>query len=181
MFRKRKEPARDNTESQVTMEQIRRRMVANVAGAETPSQIDAGPETALAIDAVCSEYPALPRKAPSYDSAVQNLREATEIGDLIAQANHEGSSRNGGRGSISGMLRNSMRWYTAPEEAYWHGVLGSMDRILSALKAHDAVVQIHADAMRSAQEHSAALTRQLSEISDMAISNPKDVKEQSES
>src|SRR6185312_5532265 len=83
MFRKRKEPARDNTESQVTMEQIRRRMVANVVGSEAPLQSDAGSEGALATVAIASEYPALPGQGPSYESAQQNLREAREICEVV--------------------------------------------------------------------------------------------------
>ena len=177
MFRKRKEPARDNTESQVTMEQIRRRMVANVVGSEAPLQSDAGSESALATVAIASEYPALPAEGPSYESAQHNLREAREICEVVAAADGEASSSNGVGNSISGRLRNSMRWYTAPEKEYWDGVIGSMDRILSALKAHDAVVNIHASAIRSLQQHSATLTQQVSEISDLRMPD----KDQSES
>ena len=169
MFRKREEPVRDNTESQITMEQIRRRMVANVAGSEAPMPADIGPE----IDTVASQYPALPADPASYESVQQSLSEARGIGDIIAEANRETSSSNG----IGGMLRNSMRWYTAPEEAYWNGVIGSMDRILSALQAHDAAVTIHSNAIRSLQEQTATLTQQLSEISDTPVTH----KERSES
>jgi hypothetical protein len=166
MFRKRKERARDNTEAQVTMEQIRRRMVANVAGSETPAA-----EAESAIDVVGSDYPMLPKATPSYDSADQHLHQAREIGEIIAEGNRETSSSNGGRSSIGGMLRNSMRWYTAPDEAYWSSALDSMEHILAALKAHDAVVKIHADAIRQVQVHTAALTQQLNEISDLSISH----------
>ena len=176
MFRKRKEPARDNTEAQVTMEQIRRRMVANVAGSETPVA-----EVESAVDAIGAEYPVLPKDRPSYDSAHRNLHEAREINEVIAEANRETSPGNGGRKSFGGMLRNSMRWYTAPDEAYWSSAIGSMDRILAALKAHDAVVKIHADAIRQVQTHTAALTQQLNEISDLSISRKDAAEERGES
>jgi len=177
MFRKRKEPARDNTESQVTMEQIRRRMVANVAGSDTSWQADAELEGTLAMSAVASDYPVLPEGSPNYDAVSQNLKEAVDAGALIAQASRRVSTNNGGRRSVGSMLRNSMRWYTAPEEAYWKGVLGGMDRILAALKAHDAVMKIHTNAIRSVQQHSAALTQQLSEIPDVTMPNPKETEE----
>ena len=172
MFRKRKEPARDNTESQVTMEQVRRRMVANVAGSQAPLHIDAESDASLAAGAIASEYPALPDRPPSYDSAQQNLNEARDTSNAIAQANSVATSGSGARTSLGRMLRTSMRWYTAPEEAYWNGVLGSMDHILTALKAHDVVLKIHNDAIRNVQNHTANLTEQLREISDMAMTDP---------
>ena len=165
MFRKRKEPVRDNTDSQVTMEQIRRRMVSNVTRSEPSTQA----ETEVALDTIASEYPKLTTGAPSYATALQNLAEAREIGVIIREVNRETPPGKGGRNRIGGMLRNSMRWYTAPAEDYWSGVLGSMDRILAALKAHDAVVKIHADALCNVQSQTARLTQQLGEISDPAM------------
>lgn len=181
MFRKRKEPARDNTESQVTMEQVRRRMVANVAGSEAPSHVDAESDASLASGATASGFPVLPNETPSYDSALRNLNEAQTTSFVIAQANRDELSGEGGRRSIGGRLRNSMRWYTAPEEAYWNGVLGSMDRILSALRAHDVVLKIHSDAIRNLQEHTADLSQQINEITGMAMADPDRTRDGSES
>ena len=160
MFSKKYEYRPDNPGVQENIERIRQRMVANLAPAHAPPEV--GEEGSVEHETAEPGGPAtIALKPQGYDSADQNLNAASSACRQIVAENLQADLRRGVFASLSNAVRKSLKWYTDPSERYWETSTAGLNHVVASLKAHDAVLQIHADAIRSAQGEYSNLVDQL--------------------
>ena len=159
MFSKKYEYRPDNPGVQENLERIRQRMVANIAPAHTrPRIVEEG--TAEYETGEWGEPATIALEQQSYGSADENLNAASSACRQIAE-DHLEADLQGGLASLSKAVRNSLKWYTGPSERYWETLTVGLNHVVASLKAHDAVLQIHADAINGSQKSYSELVGQL--------------------
>jgi hypothetical protein len=162
MFSKKTEYRPENPGIQENIERIRQRMVANIM----PTHAQSGPaEPSLEQDIAERGGPApIGLERQTYDSADQNLKAATTAYRQIDADNLQADLRRGAWASLRNAVRRSLKWYTDPSEQYWQSLTAGLDHVVTSLKAHEAVLHIHADAVRGSQEKYSDLANQLKGI-----------------
>jgi len=168
MFSKKYEYRDEDPGFRENIESVRQRMIANLAPAERPLRVDgeqpAGP--ALAEAGVPSS---IELKSQSYASADKNLETAIHSCRRIAEHHRQPAFRPGRPDSFGGLVMRRLRWYTEPSDRYWRLVTNGLSHIVSSLKAHDAVLQMDADAVHASLQN---YLRQAAQVRDGQAAKP---------
>jgi hypothetical protein len=160
MFRKKYEYRPDNPGVQENIERIRQRMIANLAPTRSQSGMSDDPSAGHEIPGR-GDAALIALEWQDYEGPDQNLSTAATTCRQIAEDHLQADRRQGIFASLAKAVRNSLKWYTDPSERYWETLTVGLNHLVASLKAHDAVLQIHADAIRSAQKEYTELKGQL--------------------
>jgi hypothetical protein len=179
MFSKKYEYRADNPAVRENIERIRQRMIANLGPAlAQPGNVDeqsakheiADPGTPSPIALECQNY----------HSVDQNLETAIGACRQIAEDHRQADLRRGGLASLRKTVRRSLQWYTNPSERYWESLTEGLNHVVTSLKAHDAVLQIHASTVSGAQRKYSELVGQLRNVQARTSSSPLSVSKDDE-
>jgi hypothetical protein len=160
MFSKKYESRGDNPGVGENIERIRQRMIANLAPTQCQSGIS--DDHSAGHEITGKEDPAaIALEWGDYDSTDKNLSAAATSCRQIAEDHLQADLRQGVLASLSKAVRRSLRWYTRPSERYWESLTAGLNHVVTSLKAHDAVLQIHADAVSGSLRKYSELAGQL--------------------
>jgi hypothetical protein len=160
MFSKKYEYRADNPGVRENIERIRQRMIANLAPAQFQSGISDNRSAGHEITGR-GDPAAIALEWQDYDGPDQNLSAAATSCHQIAEDHLQADLRQGVLSSLSKAVRRSLQWYTRPSERFWESVTTGLNHVITSLKAHDAVLQIHADAVSGSQRRYSELVGQL--------------------
>jgi hypothetical protein len=160
MFSKKYEYRADNPGVRENIERIRQRMIATLAPTHCQSGISDDQSAGREITRR-GEPAAIALEWQDYDGPDQNLSAAATTCRQIAEDHLQADLRQGVLASLSKAVRRSLRWYTSPSERYWESLTAGLNHVVTSLKAHDAVLQIHADAVSGSQRKYSELVGQL--------------------